>query len=572
MEAQGGRFASEDVEQRLLASTFESASIGMAIIERGQGKAPERVVKVNPALVEITGFPEEELIGSGARILGLEGRSPEAEQLRSVGAGTSRVEFEHTFERPDRSWMWVMVTLSPVPGGEDLLSRYRFAQIQDISARRDYQSKLEFLAEHDPLTGLLDVHRFYETIDKGVAHQLRYGGEASLLSLDLDRFKLINDSWGHAAGDEVLRRFAAILREMARESDTVARLGGDEFAVFLPGMDQAEAKSFAEEIVSYLRSHPLELEVDGVGEITLSTSGGVTGLRGREDISARELLAESDSAVYAAKDAGRSCVVAYGIGEGASDAQSGRITWAERTRRALDRDSLFLEAQPIRSLETGEVTMFEALLRMNDPEAGVAYPATFLYTAERFGLSLEIDRWVVETVIKALAKTPDREVMVALNLTAASFDQSSELLEWLPGELSSAGVDPGRIRFELTEGTCLTDIERARMFVEDAHRIGCTIALDDFGSGFGGFYYLKMLPVDALKIHGEFIRSVNASRQDRLIVKAVSDMAHGLGIEAVAEFVTSEVVAETCRDLGITAIQGSYVGPTVPLNDALAID
>jgi diguanylate cyclase (GGDEF)-like protein/PAS domain S-box-containing protein len=568
----GERQVSGEAELALLASTFESASIGMALIELGRDGGPERVVRVNPALVEITGFPKQDLIGAGARILGLDSHSRAAESFRSVGAGPSRVEFEHTFERPDRSRMWVMVTLSPILDGSDGSNRYRLAQIQDISDRRDYQSRLQFLAEHDPLTGLVNARRLYETIDKGIAYQLRYGGDAALLSLDLDRFKLVNDSWGHAVGDEVLRRFGAILKEKTRESDSVARLGGDEFAVFLPGVDEAGATSVAEEILTYIRSHPITLETEGVEGITLSTSGGVTELRGREDVSARELLAEADSALYAAKRAGRNCVVGYGFGGGEAGAQSRRLTWAERTRRALDRDALFLEVQPIRSLQTGEILRQEALLRMNDPDVGIAYPPTFLYTAERFGLSLEIDRWVVETVIEALAKSADPSASVAVNLTAASLDLSSDLLEWLPERLDSTGVDPGRIGFELTEGTCLTDIERARLFVEGVHRIGCTVALDDFGAGFGGFYYLKMLPVDILKIDGEFIRSVNASREDRLIVKAVSDMANGLGIEVVAEFVTSEAIAETCRDLGLSAIQGSFAGPTLPLNDALEID
>ena len=556
----------QPADPSLLESAFESSSIGMALIESGADGHPERVIEVNPALVEITGFPKEELVGSGARILGLDRHSSEAESFRSVGVESSRVEFEHTFERPDGSRMWVLVTLSPIGGAG---GRYRLAQIQDISDRREYQSRLQFLAEHDPLTGLANTRRFYETIDKGIAYQLRYSGDLALLSLDLDRFKLVNDTWGHAIGDEFLKRFASILEERARASDTVARLGGDEFAVFLPGVDEAGATAFAEEILTQLRNNPIKLDLEEVEEITLSTSGGVTELRGREEVTARELLAEADSALYAAKMAGRNCTVSYGVGEGRSGTQSSRLTWAQRTRRALDQDRLFLEAQPIRNLETGEVTRYEALLRMVDPDAGIVYPPTFLYTAERFGLSLEIDRWVIETVIEGLAQAPDQEIAMSLNLTAASLGLSSDLFDWLPEGLSAAGVDPGRINFELTEGTCLSDIERARLFVEDIHRIGSTVALDDFGAGFGGFYYLKMLPVDTLKIDGEFIRSVNTSREDQLIVRAISEIASGLGIEVVAEFVTSESIAETCRELDITAIQGSFAGPTLPLNEVL---
>ena len=557
------------LDPALFEAVFEDSSIGIALIEVGGDGRPERVLKVNPALVEITGFPEEELLGSGPSILGLESRSREAESVRSTGSTPSRVEFEHSFERPDRSRMWVMVTLSPIETETAEDGRYRLAQIQDISERRNYQSRLRFLAEHDPLTGLVNPRRLYETVDKALAFLNRYGGNAALISFDLDRFKTVNDAWGHAAGDDLLRRFALLLVDWVRESDTVARLGGDEFAVFLPGTDQEGAVDFAEGLLDHLRRNPIELDLDGIEEITISTSCGVTEVGGRNEVSARDLLAEADSALYAAKAAGRDCVIRYEAAGGASATQGARLTWAQRTRRALDQGNLFLEAQPIRDVATGELLRYEALLRMDDPDAGVVYPPTFLYTAERFGLSGELDSWVVGSVIEALADSPDQTTSLSVNLTAASFDPSSDLFDRLPGMLESAGVDPGRLEFELTEGTCLADIERARGFFEDAHRLGCRVALDDFGAGFGGFYYIKALPIDSLKIAGEFVRSVNSSREDRLIVKAVSDLARGLGIEVVAEFVTDEETAATCGDLGVTAVQGSFAGPTVALGEAL---
>ena len=563
------RGISRDVEDELFRSAFDDSSIGIAVIELGEDLRPEKVVRVNPALSEITGFPEEELIGSGTRILGLDRWSREAESVRATGEEVSKVEFEHTFERPDGSRMWIMVTLSPTTGAGGVASRYRLAQIQDISERRDYQARLQFLAQHDPLTGLVNARRFHEVVDHGIAYQKRYGGDASLISFDLDHFKLVNDSCGHASGDEALQSFGAILGDLSRETDTVSRLGGDEFAIFLPGTDAAGAMSVAEAILEHLRTHPLEIDRTGIGSVTLSTSGGVSGLNGRDEVSARDLLAEADSALYAAKRGGRNQVVEFGSAEDPSATQSERLTWAGRTRRALENEGLFLEAQPVLDLDEGEVVRWEALLRMDDPDAGVVLPPTFLYTAERFGLSAEIDEWVVGSVIEALAESPDDSSQVAVNLTAASLDYTSDLPGRLPGMLEQAGIDPRRLSFELTEGTCLTNIERARLFIEQMRAIGCRVAIDDFGAGFGSFYYLKVLSVDIIKIGGEFVRSVLSSEEDRLILKAMSDMADGLGIEVVAEFVTDRKTAEACRKLGIDMVQGTFAGPTLPLREAL---
>lgn len=559
-------------EEKLFRAAFEGSTIGIGVIEFGEDLQPERVVRVNPALSEITGFSEDQLIGSGTSILGLDRWSREAEAVRATGEEVSKVEFEHTFERPDGSRIWVMVTLSPTTGAEGAPGRYRLAQIQDISERRDYQARLQFLAQHDPLTGLVNARRFHEIVDHGIAYQKRYGGEASLISFDLDQFKLVNDSCGHASGDEALQNFAAILVDRCRETDTISRLGGDEFAVFLPGTDAADAMNVAAGILEYLGTHPLEIDRAGLGSITLSTSGGVTDLNGREDVSARDLLAEADSGLYSAKRGGRNQVVEFRSAEDPSTTQSERLTWAGRTRRALENEGLFLEAQPIFDQRAGEVIRWEALLRMNDPDAGVVFPPTFLYTAERFGLSAEIDEWVVGSVIEALAESPDESLQVAVNLTAASLDYTSDLPGRLPNILEQAGVDPRRLSFELTEGTCLTNIERARLFIEQMREIGCRVAIDDFGAGFGSFYYLKALSVDIIKIGGEFVRSVLSSEEDRLILRAMSDMANGLGIEVVAEFVTDRKTAEACWKQGIDQVQGLFAGPTVPLREALGLE
>lgn len=552
----------------LLESAFDQTSIGMGLI-RINPDGSERLVRVNRALCEIVGRSEAELVGNGLQLRELSPSSRWSEALRRTGNEGERFEFEHTLERPDRTPIWALVTLSPLDSHGEGLVRFRLLQVQDISERRQYETRLQFLAEHDSLTGLANLKRFDTIVNDWLAYQRRYGGEAALMSFDLDRFKLVNDAAGHAAGDETLKEFAHFLVGMVRETDTVARLGGDEFAVFLPGVGAREAMALAEEILARMRTNPIRIHPEGIGSVALSTSAGVTELGGR-DVEARDLLVEADTALYAAKRAGRNCVINFSFGADPRVADKTRLTWAERTRRALKEGNFFLEAQPIVNLESGEVIEHEALLRMNDPDEGVVYPPTFLYTAERFGLSAEIDEWVVETVITHLAEAPDQTRRVSLNLSSASLDISSDLPDRIPAMLREAEVDPHRIDFELTEGTCIIDIERARGFVRRMRESGIRVVLDDFGAGFASFHYLKFLPVDVIKLDAEFIRSLPTSSDDRIIVEAVTEMAHGLSMEVVAEFVADQEIAGICRRLGVDHIQGAAAGPTVSLGEALA--
>lgn len=553
---------------KLLEAAFDSSTIGSALIEVDPD-GTEHVLRVNKALCEITGYPESALVGDGEMIYALTQSSRSAESIRPTGVEPSKVEFEHTLERPKGPPVWLLVTLSPLDTPLKGKKFHRLVQAQDISDRRDYEARLQFLAEHDPLTGLANLKRFYSVVDDGLAFRRRYGGEAALISFDLDRFSLVNDAAGHAAGDETLQEFARFLTGMVRETDTVARLGGDEFAVFLPGVDGKDAKGLAEEILAEMRSNPIEIHPEGIGSVALSTSAGVTEVGGRDELEARDFLVEADTALYAAKRAGRNCVVDFRPGKDLRRTDTDRLTWAERTRRALKDGNFFLEAQPVLNLGSGEVVAYEALLRMNDPDEGVVYPPTFLYTAERFGLSAEIDDWVVGTVIGQLAETPNQASRVSLNLSAASLDISSDLPERIPVMLEVAGVDPGRLELEVTEGACVIDIERTRTFVRRMRKAGVRVTLDDFGGGYGSFHYLRHLHMDVLKLDGELIRSLTSSSEDRIVVEAVCDLAHGLGMDVVAKFVSDEKTAGVCQRLGVDEIEGAAAGPTLSLEEAL---
>lgn len=555
----------------LLTAAFDDATIGMAIIMVGATPGEERILRCNYALCSITGHSETVLLEGGLALLDLSSESRQSERLRSTGAGRGRVEFEHSMTTADGNLIWVMITLSTVrqeTGG----SEYRLLQIQDISDRRDYESRLQFLAGHDPLTGLTNVRRLIEVMDQGFAYQSRYGGDAALLSFDLDNFKAVNDSIGHAEGDRTLKAFAARIKDHSRGADTVARLGGDEFAIFLPGTNLADATSVGNAILADLRKNPVAIGAQGVELLTLSASIGATALNGRDDIQAPDLILEADAAMYSAKAGGRNQIAPFPVDKPKKMWEKTRLTWAERTRRALDADDLFLDAQPVRRIGTGATVFHEVLLRMNDPEEGIVYPPSFLYTAERFGLSTEIDSWVFKTALAALARSSDTKAQVSINLTGSSLSNSSGFLNEIPQMIKAAGVDSSRIIFELTEQVVISDLERARSFIEEVREIGCRFALDDFGAGFGGFYYLKNLPMDILKIDGEFVRSLTDSKEDQVIVRAITEMGQGMNLEIVAEYVINAATESLCGDLGVDMAQGSFIGPPVRIEQALGLD
>jgi len=555
----------------LAEAAFNDSTIGMAIIEVDPTTGAEKIVRLNRSLCSISGHSESDLLARGADLIKLSTDSRAAEAIRSTGAGVDRVEFEHSLDHADGGRIWVMATLSAIGKG-DGASRFRLLQVQDISERRAYESRLQFLAGHDPMTGLTNVRQLIEVMDQGLAYQRRYGGDAAFLSFDLDNFKAVNDSIGHTEGDRALKGFATRLKAHSRDSDTVARLGGDEFAIFLPGSDLAAAVTVGGAILDDLRKNPVEMGSQASETITLSASGGATALHGRDEVSAQDLVMEGDAAVYSAKANGRNQVVDFPVDKPKEMWEKSRLTWAERTRRALDNDELFLEAQPVRRIATGEIEFHELLLRMNDPEAGVIYPPSFLYTAERFGLSTEIDTWVFKTGLDALHKSPNPGSRISINLTGSSLSGSSGFVELIPQMIESADVDAKRIIFELTEQVCVADLERARQFVEQVRGLGCQFALDDFGAGFGGFYYLRNLPMDILKIDGEFIRSLPDSKDDQLIVRAISEMGNGMGLAIVGEFVTDAKIETLCADLGVDMAQGSLVGAPIPIEQALGLD
>jgi diguanylate cyclase (GGDEF)-like protein len=445
------------------------------------------------------------------------------------------------------------------------------ARNEEALARSRYEAELKHMADHDPLTGLLNRRAYERSLEEHLARGERYGHAGAVMVLDLDSFKEVNDTLGHSAGDELIVRVAGALASRLRESDTLARLGGDEFAILTPIGECEEAERLADSLLEVVRQ---ERAPRGPGgrERPITASIGVAPLQGAEQLSAEEALINADLAMYDAKEAGRDCSVTYGgAGRGQAHIEA-RLEWAERIRAALDEDRLVLHAQPVVETATGLTTQHELLVRMVDVHGDLIPPGSFLPVAERFGLIREIDRWVVTRAIRMLGehRAAGRRPIVEINLSAHSLGDAQLALH-IGRELRAAGVAATQLIFEVTETTAIGNIAAARTFAERLGELGCRFALDDFGAGFGSFYYLKHLPFDFIKIDGEFVRNCAADPTDRLVIRAVVELARGMGKRTIAEFVGTEETYTILRELGVDYVQGFHLGAPAPLESWLGM-
>jgi diguanylate cyclase (GGDEF)-like protein len=467
--------------------------------------------------------------------------------------------------RPDGSHTWISVNTQGVFQPGDDLPRFVVISISDVTERRSFEAELRFLADHDALTGLPNRRRFHDELQRHLAFTARYGGEGAALLLDLDNFKYLNDSQGHKAGDQFLVSLARVLQERLRATDVVARLGGDEFGVLLPAATPAQARQVAESLQAAVREHsPLV----GGQPVKLSTSIGIACF-GQGAADPEQLMAAADLAMYDAKEAGRDRIgmaTAETVDERSLKA---RMHWLERIRTALDDESFIIYCQPIASVETGDISQYELLLRMED-ENGQIVPATaFLATAERFDLVQEIDRWVIRKAIDLIAEHAEhgRALKLEVNISGKSIGDP-ELTRLIEAQLSDTGIDPQLLILEITETTAIANMDEAVEFANRLSRLGCGFALDDFGRGFGSFYYLKHLPLNYLKIDGDFVRNIAHNLVDQQVVKAVVQVAKALGYKTIAESVQDEATVLALRHYGVDFMQGYHVGRPRALNPA----
>lgn len=426
---------------------------------------------------------------------------------------------------------------------------------EDVTRERQTAEQLIYLAERDSLTGLYNRHRFQEELSRVLADAERRDSHGALLFFDLDEFKYVNDTLGHRAGDAMLIRVAGEIGGLVRRNELLARLGGDEFAVLLPERNEEDAMRLAERIVRAVSQIPFRYEGQN---LRLTTSLGIALYPAHGD-NAEDLIAHTDTAMYQAKEAGKNAWRVYREDRDASREIIRRLSWRERLTKALEQDLLRLHFQGVYHIRTGRLSHLEALVRMVDesePER-LIMPSHFIPTAERTGLIVDIDRWVLREAVALLARAPDLAAL-AVNISGRSFNEPT-LAQYIADLLARQRVAPSRLMVELTETSTVADLHDAQRFIEALRHAGCRVCLDDFGSGFSSFAYLKYLKADILKIDGLFIRDLPNDRDNQVFVKSIADVARGMRKITVAEFVEDAETLAMLKEFGVDLAQGYHL-------------
>lgn len=437
---------------------------------------------------------------------------------------------------------------------------------EDVTQEQHTAQQLIYLAERDPLTSLYNRHRLHEEMEKFLSDSARTGIQGALLFFDLDEFKYINDTFGHHAGDATLTRIAHELSGLVRRNEVLARLGGDEFALLIPQItDLKEVEILAERMVRAIAQLPM-IFADHPHRVTVSLGIALHPLHGS---SIEELIAHADTAMYQAKACGKNTWQVYRPELDMGKEMVARMAWNDRLANAFDKNLFRLYFQGVYHTIDRSLSHLEALVRMIDEESPeqMVMPGLFIPIAEKTGKILELDRWVIREAITTLARHPQLRAL-AVNLSGRSL-ADPDLPQYIQHTLAQNQVLPNRLLIEITETIAIGDLHDAGRFIEALHQSGCITCLDDFGTGFSSFAYLKYLKVDALKIDGLFIRDLPNDPDNQLFVKSIADVARGMGKRTVAEFVEDAATLELLTKFGVDMVQGYFLDHPVEKHPAL---
>jgi len=436
--------------------------------------------------------------------------------------------------------------------------------LDNITERRESQEQLKYLAMHDSLTGLYNRHFFETTLAQLTADSVRNNRKHALVYLDLDHFKVINDTFGHQKGDEVLREMSHLLSKRIRGADILCRLGGDEFAILLRDIQGGEAHEFARSIQQIVGDFSFQLQEQ---RINLGSSIGLTLIDGSTN-NAEEHLMRADIALYVAKGRGRNLIHQYDPLDSESDELRHSINMSQKVRKAIADDRLTLYFQPIFDIKNNKVAYYEALVRLVETDGRIIGPNTFIPALEAAGEMHLLDRWIIKLAINKLKEHPEL-IHIAINLSAQAF-KDDNLVPTILENLKESGVNPKRITFELTESASLFNLHITQRVISELHKLGCSFSVDDFGSGFSSFSYLKDLPADYIKLDGSFIQNLHRDKIDQTLVKSMIQVIQALGKKAVAEYVENEAILDILKTMGIDFVQGYHIGHPLPIEQLFA--
>ncbi len=545
--------------QEVFRHAFEEAGIGMTLVDLSGN-----IIRANDALQQMLGYEAADaLIGlSVVDLTHPDDRRPTEDYVRDLDRNEANsLRVEKRLLRADGETVWVALTASPVKD-EDGRTMFSIGQIEDITERKAFSDRLEYEAAHDAMTGLMNRTSFTERVATALEAARAERRLAAVLFIDLDHFKIINDSLGHAAGDDLLATVAQRLRHTLRPGDLLARFGGDEFVVLCTSVAGRRAVS---EIAQRLIKAIAEPIIVGNDEVFVTASIGIAAAN--NDDTAETLLRHADAAMYQAKHDGRARAAEF------RPDHHGSAVAALRTgndlHRALDRDELVLHYQPIADLRTGRVIGFEALMRWNHPERGLLAPGEFIAFAEETGLIVPMGMWALETACRQTAywqsaREPDApQLSISVNLAARQV-ADRKLPKMVARIIERTGIAAGAVVLELTENTLMQDTASVVDALHALRSQGVHLSIDDFGTGYSSLAYLKRFPVESLKIDRSFIDGLGQESEDTSIVEAIVRLAHALELSAVAEGLETPTQLETLRTLGCDFAQGYLLGHPLP--------
>lgn len=438
------------------------------------------------------------------------------------------------------------------------------------AAQKEHQKQLQisYQASHDALTGLINRREFERRLEVVLQEAEFRNTSHSMLYLDLDQFKIVNDTCGHNAGDALLQQLAVTLKTELRQHDVLARLGGDEFGVLLEHCPGEPALRIAESLRQAVSAFRF---VWGDKTFSVGVSIGLVTFGG-EGLTVSDVFSIVDGACYVSKDLGRNRIHVYSPDDAELAERKGQMNWVGRITKALEEERIVLFRQRIAPLQGDDAgpMRYEVLLRMRDEEGQLISPMAFIPAAERYGLMPAIDFWVIRTAFAQYARHCRHEAQgchFSINLSGATLGDD-KLLPFIREQLLHFDVPPTAICFEITETTAIAKLTLASKLIAELRQLGCRFALDDFGSGMSSFAYLKNLPVDFIKIDGAFVRDLERDPIDRAMVEAINNIGHVMGIKTIAEFVETEAIADELRRMGVDYAQGYWVGRPEPIDEA----
>lgn len=441
----------------------------------------------------------------------------------------------------------------------------------DISENTRLSKQLEYQASHDSLTELVNRAEFEKRLQRLIQEDSIQISEHAMCYLDLDNFKVINDTCGHLAGDAMLKQLSELLLTSIRSRDTLARLGGDEFGILMERCSMAQAYTVAEKILSVVQDFRF---VWNDNKFTVGVSIGLVPINDSSG-SVNEVLSDADSACYIAKDAGRNCIHVSSPDDDEMESRKGEMQWVSRINQALEEDMFCLFYQELFPADAEKITRsnkrFEILVRIKNHDNTYSVPGAFFPAAERYNLSTRIDNWVINATLNWLSDNKNFIDMVqscAINISGHSLS-NQQFLEFCINKISASGVPANKLCFEITETAAIANLNSAISFINQLKQMGCSFALDDFGSGLSSFGYLKNLPVDYVKIDGSFVRDIQTDPVDFEMVQAINRLGHIMGKQTIAEFVENDEIADMLANIGVNYLQGYAIAIPKPIHELL---